>query len=107
MLERIEVDPLPSRPSMSGSRTAATSKLCSQAYAEEALARMKGCHVRIEGIDGCVVAYLMTLTVSEVSGLLDEWHHDYGFPTVSQLVALKEIIDQRCARRTRASGGAA
>ena len=71
------------------------SQTCSQAYAEEALARMKGCHVHIEGVDECVVAFLTTLSPAAVRGLDGEWHHDLGFPTVSRLMALEEGLDRR------------
>jgi hypothetical protein len=72
---------------------------CSPAYAEEALARMKGCHVHIEGVDECVIAFLLTLAPAAVRDLVGEWHHDLGFPTVSRLMALRESLDQRRAGR--------
>ena len=79
--------------------SAIRSQTCSQASAEEALARMKGCHVHIESVDECVIAFLMTLSAAAVRDLVGEWHHDLGFPTVSRLMALKECLDQRRTSR--------
>jgi hypothetical protein len=84
---------------MLATASATRSQTCSLAYAEEALARMKGCHVHIEGVDECVIAFLMTLAPAAVRDLVGEWHHDLGFPTVSRLMALEDSLDQRHARR--------
>jgi hypothetical protein len=88
--------------------SATRSQTCSQAYAEEALARMKGCHVHIEGVDECVIAFLLTLSPAAVGDLVGEWHHDLGFPTVSRLMALDGSLgQQRAARNAYRSRNAA